>query len=53
MLAVSYTHLEDLTYYDYLALRDAVEELGGFVEIERIFDGDADYQRLQDWGDEQ
>lgn len=44
---------EDLTYYDYLALRDAVEELGGFVEIERIFDGDADYQRLQDWGDEQ
>ena len=44
---------DDLTYYDYLALRDAVEELGGLVEIERVFDGDADYQRLQDWGDEQ
>ena len=41
-----------LTYYDYLALRDAVEELGGLVEIERVFDGDADYQRMQDWGEE-
>lgn len=36
-----------LTYYDYLALRDAVEALGEVIEIEREFEADADYIRMK------
>ena len=37
---------EILKYYDYVAIRNALEELGGEVDIERDFSGDTDYESL-------
>ena len=37
----------DLSYYDYLALRDAVEELGEVIEVQRAFEADADYIHMK------
>ena len=42
---------EDIKYYDYIAIRNALEELGGQVDIERDFSGDQDYDSLIDMGD--
>ena len=36
----------DLRYLDYIAIRDAYEQLGGLVEVERDFSNDPDYQAL-------
>jgi len=41
------TTLSDLTYYDYLELRDAIEALGGELEIDRAFYGDPDYEAMR------
>lgn len=38
---------EDTVYYDYMAVKNALEELGGEVEIERDFSGDNDYETLK------
>ncbi len=40
--------LPQLSYYDYTAIRDTVEELGGELEHEREFSGDKDYMTLQE-----
>lgn len=37
----------NLSYYDYLALREAVEELGEVIDIERAFEADADYIHMK------
>jgi hypothetical protein len=39
---------EGLSYFDYVSIRNAVEELGGEVNIERDFEGDKDYDALSD-----
>jgi hypothetical protein len=39
---------EGLKYFDYVAMRNALEELGGEVDIERDFSGDNDYESLID-----
>jgi HEAT repeat protein len=39
---------EDLGYYDYTAIKYAIEELGGIVELDRDFSGDPDYEKLKD-----
>jgi hypothetical protein len=39
---------EGLRYFDYVAIRNALEELGGEVDIERDFSGDKDYESLID-----
>ncbi len=39
---------EGLKYFDYVAIRNALEELGGEVDIERDFTGDRDYESLID-----
>jgi hypothetical protein len=39
---------EDLTYYDYISIKNALEELGGEADIERDFTGDKDYDALAD-----
>jgi hypothetical protein len=39
---------ENLKYFDYIAIRNALEELGGEVDIERDFAGDNDYESLID-----
>ena len=39
--------LFDLSYFDYIELRDAVEALGGEVSDERTFYGDPDYEALR------
>ncbi len=39
---------EDMRYFDYIAIRNALEELGGEVDIERDFTGDNDYESLID-----
>ena len=39
--------LSDISYYDYIELRDAVEALGGEVADERSFYGDADFEALR------
>ena len=39
--------LSDISYYDYIELRDAVEALGGEVTDERSFYGDADFEMLR------
>lgn len=41
---------EDITYFDYVAIRNALEELGGEVDIDRDFSGDDDYDSLIDIG---
>lgn len=40
-------NLFDLSYFDYIELRDAVENLGGEVEDVRTFYGDPDYEALR------
>lgn len=42
---------EGIRYYDYIAVKNAFEALGGVVEIERDFSGDKDYDLLTDMGD--
>jgi len=37
---------EGIRYYDYVSIKNAVEELGGEVMIERDFTGDKDYESL-------
>jgi len=39
---------EGLSYFDYESIRNALEELGGEVNIERDFTGDKDYDALSD-----
>jgi len=39
--------LFDLSYFDYIELRDAVEALGGEIADERTFYGDPDYEALR------
>lgn len=43
-----YNALNDrqLDYFDYTAIKYAIEELGGSVEIDRDFTGDKDYEKL-------
>lgn len=36
----------EMSYLDYLAIRDAYEMLGGQLELERDFETDADYRKL-------
>ena len=45
-----YETLEDreLSYFDYTAVKYAIEELGGALDIERDFEGDDDYEKLKD-----
>ena len=41
----------DISYYEYEALRNAIEELGGEVTVERDFEGDKDYESMmREWG---
>ena len=40
-------NLFDLSYFDYIELRDAVEALGGEVSDDRTFYGDPDYEALR------
>ncbi len=37
----------NIGYFDYTAIKDAVEELGGEVTIDRDFSGDSDYESLK------
>jgi len=37
----------DIGYYDYTAVKYAVEELGGEVDVERDFTGDPDYEAMK------
>ena len=37
----------DLSYYDYMLIREAFEELGGVVDIPRDFSGDELFERLK------
>ncbi len=37
----------DLSYLDYLEIRNAIEELGGHIDIERDFSGDDAYESLK------
>ena len=39
---------EGISYFDYVSIRNALEELGGEVNIERDFSGDKDYDALSD-----
>lgn len=39
--------ISDLTYLDYIELRNAIEELGGEVSDERTFYGDPDYEAMR------
>lgn len=38
---------DDTGYYDYIAIKNAIEELGGEVTIDRDFSGDRDYECLK------
>lgn len=38
---------EETTYFEYLSVKNAFEELGGEIEIERDFSGDSDYESLK------
>ena len=44
---------ENLGYLEYLALRDAIEALGGLVEIDREYSGERDYEALRQLNDEE
>ncbi len=46
-LLVQASALPNLTYFDYLAVRDAIEELGGQLDNEREYSGDKDYMALE------
>ena len=37
---------EGLTYFEYISIKNALEELGGEVDLERDFVGDKDYEAL-------
>lgn len=37
---------DGITYFDYVSIKNALEELGGEVDIERDFTGDKDYDAL-------
>ena len=37
---------ESTAYFDYVSIRNAIEELGGEISIERDFTGDKDYESL-------
>lgn len=37
----------EISFYDFSAIRDAIEYLGGDVEVEREFDGDIDFEILR------
>jgi len=39
--------MSDLSYFDYIEVRNAIEQLGGEVEEERVFDGDPDYEAMR------
>lgn len=39
---------DSLTYFEYISIKNALEELGGEVDIERDFTGDKDYEALLD-----
>lgn len=43
----SFLTLTDLTYFDYIELRNAIEALGGEVTDERTFYGDPDYEAMR------
>jgi len=43
----SLMNISDLTYLDYIELRNAVEELGGEAGDERTFYGDPDYEAMR------
>ena len=43
----SFLTLTDLTYFDYIELRSAVEELGGDPGEERTFYGDPDFEAIR------
>lgn len=43
----SFLTLSDLTYFDYIELRNAIEELGGDAGEERTFYGDPDYEAMR------
>jgi hypothetical protein len=42
---------EEMTYYDYVAIKNALEELGREIDIERDFSGDKDYESLKNMGE--
>ncbi len=42
---------DGIKYYDYVSIKNAVEELGGEVMIDRDFSGDKDYESLIDMED--
>ena len=42
---------DEITYYEYIAIKNALEELGGEIEIERDFSGDKDYESLKNMGE--
>lgn len=42
---------DDITFYDYIVIKNAIEELGGEVTIDRDFSGDKDYESLKNWRD--
>jgi len=41
----------DLSYYDYTAIKDAIEALGEEVNADRTFNGDRDYEVLKERGE--
>lgn len=43
----SFLSLTDLTYFDYIELRGAIEELGGDAGEDRTFYGDPDYEAMR------
>ncbi|MFA5676055.1 MAG: hypothetical protein WDA65_05980 [Christensenellales bacterium] len=44
--------LEGIKYYDYIAVKNALEALGSENDIERDFSGDKDYEKLAELGDD-
>ena len=38
---------EDINYYEYMSIKNAIEELGGEIDIEKDFSGDIDYESLK------
>lgn len=42
---------DDVNYYDYISVKNALEELGGEIEIDRDFSGDQDYESLKNLGE--
>ena len=42
---------DDVTYYEYVSIKNALEELGGEIDIERDFSGDKDYESLKNLGE--